>query len=42
MSEKIIDTEIVAEAEYIYFCKKEENGKLSVYKAKRGRKKKQN
>lgn len=38
--EKVIETTIVADPSMIYFCKKEANGNIAVYKAKRGRKKK--
>ena len=41
--EKVLETDIIPEKGYLYFCKKREDGKLSVYKVKmsRGRKKKE-
>ena len=38
--EKLVELDIAKDNEYIYFVKADENGKLSVYRAKKGRPKK--
>lgn len=35
--EKILDTQIKSDNKYIFFCKREDNGNIAIYRAVRGK-----